>query len=266
MSCLACRTGSAPVGQAFTHAGSRPAPTPGRCTSCTCRPSWWRYRSEGCRTGSRPRSTGNRCTSSWLKSTMPFVVLDDGPRRRTGQKAARFVAVEAGVLADQPGEGTIGEVDLVEPHQVPGVGGQILMALVAAEDEGLLDLEIVPFLAGDLAGLAPDAQVDIDQLRQSRRVSRRMLVPEEGVADCRLIGQSEFGGMPASSGPLDVDEEALELGRADVAVADIGGEQVGHLGAVLRPHRYRRRSASGPGSPPDRRPCRRRAAAAASVW
>jgi hypothetical protein len=39
------------------------------------------------------------------------------------------------------------------------------VALVAAEVGGVLGFEVVPLLAGDLAGLAPDAEVDVDQLR-----------------------------------------------------------------------------------------------------
>ena len=93
------------------------------------------------------------------------LVLHDRPGSRAGQQAAGLVAVHAAVLADQPGEIAVVEVDLLEPHEVPGGGGQVLVALVAAEVEGLVGLEVVPLLAGDLAGLAADAQVDVDQLR-----------------------------------------------------------------------------------------------------
>ena len=38
------------------------------------------------------------------------------------------------------------------------------MALITRKEVGLLDLEIVPLFAGDLACLAADAQIDVDQL------------------------------------------------------------------------------------------------------
>ena len=94
----------------------------------------------------------------------PVLVLHDRARSGAGEQAAGLVAVHAAVLADQPGEVTVVEVDLGEAHQVPRVGREILVALVAAEVVRLLGLEVVPLLARHLARLAADAEVDVDEL------------------------------------------------------------------------------------------------------
>ena len=119
-------------------------------------------------------------------------VLDDGSRCRAGGQAAGVVAVEAAVLADEPGEVAAVELDLLEPHEVPGRGREVLVALVAAEVGGVLGRKVVPLLAGHLAGLAADAEVDVDELGDldgvapdARRRRRRGRLPADG--------QSEFG-------------------------------------------------------------------------
>src|SRR5690606_24860309 len=91
------------------------------------------------------------------------VVLDDGPRRRTGLQAARVFAVHAAVLADQPFEVAGGVLVFGEPHDRPGlighVGGVVVHPDVAAD----FVAQVVPFHAGHLTGLAAYAFGGVDQ-------------------------------------------------------------------------------------------------------
>src|ERR1041384_88345 len=89
----------------------------------------------------------------WSKFTMPLVYWTMAPG-----------GGQAGVLADEPGQIAALELDLVEPHEVPGRGGQVGVALVAAEVRRVVGRQVVPLLAGHLAGLAADAEVDVDEL------------------------------------------------------------------------------------------------------
>ena len=94
-------------------------------------------------------------------------VLDDRAGRGAGGQAARLVAVHALVLAHQPDDAAV-EVALVEADQVPVLRVQRRQGLVGP---GLLrrdGLQVVPLLAGDLAGLAADARRRVDVLGNRR--------------------------------------------------------------------------------------------------
>jgi hypothetical protein len=92
------------------------------------------------------------------------LVLHDRSGSGTSQQATRFLAMQTGILADEPGKPIVGEIHLVEAHEVPRRRGEILVALVAAEVVSLLDLKVVPFLACHLACLAADTEIDVDKL------------------------------------------------------------------------------------------------------
>src|SRR5215470_3090505 len=108
-------------------------------------------------------------------------VLYDRPRRRARLQTAGFRAMLALIFRHQPAQALAAirvpfDV-LVEANQVPEVRGQIGLCLICAE----LDLrrfnrlidpqQIVPFLTGDLARLAPDAGRGIDELGDPRRIA-----------------------------------------------------------------------------------------------
>src|SRR5918999_1040669 len=92
------------------------------------------------------------------------LVLDDRSGRGAREQAARILAVEARVFSDQPRDVVVVQLHLVEAHEIPRRGREVLVALVPAEVVRLLCLEVVPFFARDLARLAPDAEIDVHQL------------------------------------------------------------------------------------------------------
>src|SRR6202011_1798015 len=92
-------------------------------------------------------------------------VLHDRTRRRTGLETAGIFAVHAAVLADQPFQVALGIFVLGETHQGPRVLAQILRVVVVTGAGADLIAQIIPFHAGDLAGLAADALGRVDELR-----------------------------------------------------------------------------------------------------
>jgi hypothetical protein len=81
--------------------------------------------------------------------------------------------VHAAVLADQPLEvAGVGFV-LGEAHQGPGFGAQVLRVVVGAVVVADLVAQLVPFRAGDLAGLAADALGGVDQLGDFLLIAHR---------------------------------------------------------------------------------------------
>ncbi|MOA01691.1 hypothetical protein D3C78_1211120 [compost metagenome] len=91
-------------------------------------------------------------------------VLDDRAWARTSLQATGLGAVHAAVLADQPLQVTVGIFMLGEAHQGPGLGPQVMRVIVSAVAVPHLVTQLVPFRAGDLAGLATDALGGVDQL------------------------------------------------------------------------------------------------------
>src|SRR5918998_934819 len=59
------------------------------------------------------------------------LVLDDRARRGACKQAARILAVQTGILPDEPRDSTIIQIHLVETHEVPRRRGEVLMALVS---------------------------------------------------------------------------------------------------------------------------------------
>ena len=94
-------------------------------------------------------------------------VLDDGAGRRAGDEATRLGAVHALVFAHQPVEAVLGFV-LAEADQVPEVRRHVGHRLVRAHLHRGFWRQIVPLLAGHLAGLAADARRSVDELRHRR--------------------------------------------------------------------------------------------------
>ncbi|MCY1353840.1 hypothetical protein D9M69_401940 [compost metagenome] len=91
-------------------------------------------------------------------------VLDDRPRAGACRQATGLCAVHAAILADQPFQVTGVGLVLGEAHQCPGFCGEILRIVVGAMVMADLVTQLVPFRAGDLAGLATDAFGGVDQL------------------------------------------------------------------------------------------------------
>src|SRR5690606_35414097 len=91
-------------------------------------------------------------------------VLHDGARARACREAAWLGAMHAAVLADQPFQITVGLFVLGEAHHRPAFGGQVDRVVVGAVVAAHLVTQLVPFRAGDLAGLAADALGHVDQL------------------------------------------------------------------------------------------------------
>jgi hypothetical protein len=73
--------------------------------------------------------------------------------------------MKAAVFANEPCEISTVKLNFVESHEVPGGRSQILMALIAAGGARcFLGRQVVPLLTCNFARLAPDAEVDVDQL------------------------------------------------------------------------------------------------------
>ncbi len=100
-------------------------------------------------------------------------VLDDRPRARARRQATRLGAVHAAVLANQPFQVAGIGFMLGEAHQGPGFCAEVLRVVVGAEVVADLVAQLVPFRAGDLAGLATDALGGVDQLGHFLLVAHR---------------------------------------------------------------------------------------------
>ncbi len=92
-------------------------------------------------------------------------VLHDRARRRTGLETAGIFAVHAAVLADQPFQVALGILVLGETHQGPRVLAQIGRVVIVTGAGADIVAQVIPFHAGDLAGLAADALGRVDELR-----------------------------------------------------------------------------------------------------
>jgi hypothetical protein len=90
-------------------------------------------------------------------------VLHDGAGLGAGLQAARVFAVHAAVLADQPLQLALLVDILVKAHQRPALGREIARVVVDAEVLAHIVAQIVPFAAGHLAGLAANADADVDE-------------------------------------------------------------------------------------------------------
>ncbi len=101
-------------------------------------------------------------------------VLDDRPGTWAGRQATRLGAMHAAVLADQPLQVTGVGFVFGEAHQGPGFCAQVLRVVVGAVVVADLVAQLVPFRAGDLAGLAANAFGGVDQL------GHRLLIPHRG--------------------------------------------------------------------------------------
>src|SRR6202048_2764002 len=92
-------------------------------------------------------------------------VLHDRARRRTGLETAGILAVHAAVLADQPFQVALGILVLGEAHQRPRTLAQIVRVVVVTGAGADLIAQVIPFHAGDLAGLAADALGGVNEFR-----------------------------------------------------------------------------------------------------
>src|SRR5581483_10547636 len=119
------------------------------------------------------------------------------------------------------GQIAVVELDLVEPHEVPRRGGQVGVALVAAEVRRVVGRQVVPLLAGHLAGLAADAEVDVDELGDlggvaadaGRRRRRGRLAAD---------GEPEFGGhAPAPYAFSTLTRKPLNSGVSRLAISGV---------------------------------------------
>src|SRR5713226_10735452 len=150
-----------PVGHALTQAGSSPTWT--RSTHSV------HFAILSVRAAYRGTSKGHPVShilqpmqASGFTSTMPFSYCTMAPG--AGHALRRIRAVHALVLAHQPGEVPV-RLDLAELDQVPIVGVESGHRLVRAHLRSRHDLQVVPFLARHLAGLAADAGGGVDVLR-----------------------------------------------------------------------------------------------------
>src|SRR3979490_3110873 len=84
-------------------------------------------------------------------------VLHDRARRRTGLETAGIFTVHAAVLADQPFQVALRILVLGEAHQGPRVLPKIVRFVVVPGAGADIVAQVIPFHAGDLAGLAADA-------------------------------------------------------------------------------------------------------------
>mmetsp|Transcript_12861 Transcript_12861/g.24228 ORF Transcript_12861/g.24228 Transcript_12861/m.24228 type:complete len:228 (-) Transcript_12861:1278-1961(-) len=91
-------------------------------------------------------------------------VLHDGARRRAALQAAGVLAVHAAVLADQPFEAVLLDLDLGIAHHRPALRRQVARVVVGAMGFAHVVAQVVPLHAGHLAGLAADAGGHVDEL------------------------------------------------------------------------------------------------------
>ncbi len=114
------------------------------------------------------RTTGHAVAAAdavlFLEVDDAIGVLDDRAGRRTGLQAARIAAVHAAFLADQPLQLALLVLVLAELHHRPRLIAQVRWIVIAAHAAADLVAQVVPFHAGDLAGLAADAFAHVDQL------------------------------------------------------------------------------------------------------
>ena len=94
----------------------------------------------------------------------PVGVLHDCARRRAGPQTPRVFAVHTLILGQRPEEPSVA-LRLVELDQLPEVVLQVRQRLVRPRGQGpdLVDSQVVPLLAGHLAGLTTDADGDVNQ-------------------------------------------------------------------------------------------------------
>src|SRR5258708_39538794 len=97
-------------------------------------------------------------------------VLHDRARRRTGLETAGVFAVHAAVLADQPFQVALGIFVLGETHQGPRVLAQIRRVIVVTGAGADVVSQVIPFHAGDLAGLAAEGLAGVDAVRHLPRL------------------------------------------------------------------------------------------------
>ena len=155
-----------PVGQALMHAGSRPTDT--RSTQSVHLRHLPGLRREVRHVERAARLAVAAADALGRVHVHDAVrVLDDRAGRRAGLEAARVGAVHALVLAHEPLDAAV-DLPLVEADQVPELGVERLEGLVVAVVDRRDGLEVVPLLAGDLAGLAADAGGRVDELGDGR--------------------------------------------------------------------------------------------------
>ena len=99
---------------------------------------------------------------------MPLVYWTMAPGAGQAMRQPGSCAVHALVLAHQPVQPALVLV-FPELDQVPEVLRQIRQRLIRAHLHRGLWRKVVPLLAGDFAGLAPDARGRVDELRDRRQ-------------------------------------------------------------------------------------------------
>src|SRR5690625_81941 len=107
------------------------------------------------RTACNTVTTAN--TGILIKINNAIAVLHDGPRRRTGFKAARLSAMHTAILADKPLKVTLFVFVFSKTHQRPGISGEILGVVINPDVLAYVITQIVPLHTGHLAGLTADA-------------------------------------------------------------------------------------------------------------
>ena len=91
-------------------------------------------------------------------------VFDDGTVGRAGGETTWLGAVHALIFAHEPLDGAIGILVLIELDEIPEVVACLRHCLVSVVEECRRERHVVPFNAGNFAGLAPDARSRVDQL------------------------------------------------------------------------------------------------------
>jgi len=152
----------APVGHAFTQAGSNPTATRSEhnvhIRLAVDRTDPWDVE----RASFDAIAAANAVLADEVDD--PVLVLHDCTGCRAGFQATRILTMHAAILADQPFQIAFIILPLGEAHQRPGAWIQIHGIVIGSLEISNLVSQIVPFHAGGLTCLATDASSDIDQL------------------------------------------------------------------------------------------------------
>src|SRR6266446_654693 len=91
-------------------------------------------------------------------------VLNDGAIGGARGEASRVGTVHALILAHEPHQGAVFSFVFIEANQVPVIPARVRHGLVAVVKNRGAEGQVVPFHAGDFAGLAADASGSVDEL------------------------------------------------------------------------------------------------------
>src|SRR6266436_4605224 len=118
--------------------------------------------------GNVERAAGNAVTAAdavvLLKIDDAVRVLNDGAIGGARGEASRVGTVHALILAHEPHQGAVFSFVFIEANQVPVIPARVRHGLVAVVKNRGAEGQVVPFHAGDFAGLAADASGSVDEL------------------------------------------------------------------------------------------------------